>query len=322
MAQLSTPVEPFGEVNVYRGNNGGLDVVATIVAEPVGLENARGALALDGSVSMKKLYGGKSSGPFPTELPNIVEPVAREMAKYLTRFTVDAKVELAYWSCGIDGSQIEPIGTLSATECDGTTFRGPATQEWGRQTQLLPVTRYFAEEALRSPGWSIGVIITDGEWNDVEAVQEYSRSLGEAIARGERNDIKLVIIGVCSGQTTPEASQQQLNKIHELCEVLDDMFVGSGLRKPNGDEVDIWDHKIANEMGKLSEIFAEVTSENIVVLPTGGRILDSQGNVAREYASGLPSLLRFSLPANSTGFTLDCSEGQYRQEIGEALSRI
>lgn len=80
MAQLSQPVEPFGEVNVYRKRNGTLEIVATVLMEP-DIEGARTGLALDASASMKKLYGAnvplgnlfdKSGGA-----SNVVEPVTR-----------------------------------------------------------------------------------------------------------------------------------------------------------------------------------------------------------------------------------------------------
>jgi hypothetical protein len=54
MTQLHNPVEPFGEVNVYRQQNGTLDVVATVLMVP-DVEGASAGLALDASASMKKL---------------------------------------------------------------------------------------------------------------------------------------------------------------------------------------------------------------------------------------------------------------------------
>ena len=65
MAQLTRPVEPFGEVNVYRKPDGTLEIVATILMVP-DVEGARTGLALDGSSSMRKMYGitGIQSGAF------------------------------------------------------------------------------------------------------------------------------------------------------------------------------------------------------------------------------------------------------------------
>src|SRR4051794_38654027 len=113
MAQLLQPIEPFGEVNVYKHKNGSLQIVATVLMEP-DIEGARCGLALDGSASMKKMYGAnvpvgglfaKASGAM-----NVVEPVTRTMAAYLARFSSTGKVNLIYWACSPDGSQVEEIG--------------------------------------------------------------------------------------------------------------------------------------------------------------------------------------------------------------------
>src|SRR4051812_32634616 len=87
MTQLLHPVEPFGEVNVYRQPGGALQVVATVLMEP-DVEGARCGLALDGSSSMRKMYGltGALSPLFrnsPASV-NVVEPVARAIAGYLS----------------------------------------------------------------------------------------------------------------------------------------------------------------------------------------------------------------------------------------------
>ena len=54
--QLTKPVDPFGEVNVYKKPDGSLDIVATILMVP-DIEGARTGLALDASASMRKMYG-------------------------------------------------------------------------------------------------------------------------------------------------------------------------------------------------------------------------------------------------------------------------
>ena len=48
MAQISNPVEPFGEVNIHPKPDGSIDVVATILMVP-DIEGARTGLALDAS---------------------------------------------------------------------------------------------------------------------------------------------------------------------------------------------------------------------------------------------------------------------------------
>ncbi|MGM0485569.1 MAG: hypothetical protein ACQESR_02280 [Planctomycetota bacterium] len=291
--------------------------MATILIEP-DIEGARAALALDGSVSMKKFYGisnvknpllAKASAP-----PNVMDPIARDMAKYLTRFTADASVGVIYWSCGIKGDQTEPVGVLTAATCDSTTFHGPAQAQWGRQTQLLPATRHFVEEILSGAEWGIGVIITDGEFNDLEAVQQYSLEVGRQIANGARRDLKLVLLGVCMEKLDPEAQRQQVEKMHEQLEVLDDMFEGSGLRKPDGDEVDIWDHKIAEEMRTVLDLFPEVVDENQVIAPTA-KVYDDKGKVVADLTNGLISKVGFTMPGKSKFFELEIEGERIRQSV-------
>ncbi|WP_413166829.1 hypothetical protein ACL6C3_09040 [Capilliphycus salinus ALCB114379] len=95
--QLSNVVEPFGEVNVFQQSSGDLKIVATILTIP-DLEGVRMGLALDGSASMKKMYGvsGVVGGVFgaAASIPNVVEPVTRTMINYLANFSSDRVVIL------------------------------------------------------------------------------------------------------------------------------------------------------------------------------------------------------------------------------------
>jgi hypothetical protein len=90
-------------------------------------------------------------------------------------------------------------------------------------------------------------------------------------------------------------------------EELDDLDYG-GLKDPKDQELDLWDHKLAAEMQKLEEIFAEVVSENTILAPSA-EIFDSMGNSVKpngrgSYADGLPALLDFDALAGTTSFTL------------------
>jgi hypothetical protein len=310
MAQLAQPVDPFGEVNVYRHRDGGLEVVATILMEP-DIEGARAGLALDGSASMQKLYAAnvpplfaKASGAV-----NVVEPVARTMAAYLARFSSSNSVNLIYWACSPDGSQIEPLGEFKEDQIAALRVQGPRKLPWGRGTKLLPPLRYFVEEAFRGAPWAIAVFVTDGRIEDLEDVKRYSWQFARQIAAGQRRFVKLVLIGV--GSEVDEGQMEQL----------DDMFEGSDLRDPGREPIDLWDHKIANDMRNLAEIFAEVVSEKIKVADHG-RVRDNAGRTAREYPDGLPALLRFRLPHGATAFILDWPGGSVRQDITEALARV
>lgn len=306
MAQLSHPVEPFGEVNVFKSPNG-LTIKATILMVP-NVENAHTGLAIDASASMQPMYGVKI-GPFPAAKPNVVEPVARTMSAFLANFSSDGKCSNIYWACSPDGSAIEEIGRFSAEEVEKVSYSGPKRFPWGKQTKLLPPVRYFAENAFKGFPWSIGVIITDGIVDDLEDVKKYCLTLGQEMASGQRLFLKLVLIGV--GSAVDEAQMEEL----------DDMFEGSNLRTPKGKEIDIWDHKIASEMQKLEEIFSEIVDEDTIVVESG-KILDNQGRSVKEYGDGVPAVLKFDLPAGSTGFTLEYPGGNIVQDISEVLGRL
>lgn len=312
MAQLSQPVEPFGEVNVYKQTDGSIDIVATILMVPE-IEGARTGLALDASASMKKMYGlsGIVAGPFAQAagVPNVVEPVARTMAAYLAQFSSTGKCELIYWACNPDGSAVEPIGEANEKEAQSLAIAGPKKFPWGRGTKLLPPVKHFIEQSFKSAPWAICVFVTDGVIEDLAEVKTYCLSFAKQVASGQRSFIKLVLIGV--GEEVDESQMEEL----------DDMFEGSGLKDPQGNDIDLWDHKLASEMRKIEEIFAEVVSEDAVVTASG-RILDQAGKVCKEYTDGLPALLRFKLPGGTTSFTLEFPGGKVTQDLSEGLARI
>lgn len=311
MTQLLQPVEPFGEVNVHRRPDGSAHVVATILMEP-DIEGARCGLALDGSASMKKMYGANAplSPLFRSAagVGNVVEPVARAMAGYLARFSSTGTVNLIYWACTPDGGGIEEIGEVTERQAQSLAVPGPRRTPWGRKTKLLPPVRHFVDGVFRDASWAICVFITDGIIEDMQDVKHYCHQFARQIAAGRRAFCKLVLIGV--GEEVDEAQMTEL----------DDMFEGSGLKDPNGDAIDLWDHKLAREMRQLHEVFAEVVSENTVVAERG-RILTQDGRVLADYADGVPALLRFTLPRGVRAFTLELPGHRVTQDVSEALAR-
>jgi hypothetical protein len=140
------------------------------------------------------------------------------------------------------------------------------------------------------------VFITDGRIDDLAAVKKYCISLAREIASGKRNDLKFVLIGV--GDEIDEGQMEELDNLD------------------SGTDVDLWDHKIAQEMKQLAEIFAEVVSETVVVVPNDGILRDAQGAVVKDYRdTGLPALLWFDLPADSESFTLEVGGQGVRQAL-------
>src|ERR1700732_3488317 len=164
MAQLKRPVEPFGEVNVYPGSAGGTRVVATILMQPH-REGAQTGIALDGSGSMRKLYGmedgGRGLSPLfggPKKPSNDITPVARKLCAYLARnIDADGGTTCIYWAVGTGGGQIEVVGDLTADQAEKHVFGPP--REFGTGTQLLPAVKYFVDRFKSAP-WGIYIFIT------------------------------------------------------------------------------------------------------------------------------------------------------------------
>jgi hypothetical protein len=303
MTQLKRTVEPFGEVNVYPSGAGMIRVVATILMEPQ-REGAQTGIALDGSGSMRKLYGQETGGGVVSSifkkapLHNDIAPVAQQLCAYLARkIDADHGTTCVYWAVGPDGKNIEVVDDLTADQAETYPFKGPS--DFGTGTQLLPAVRYFTDRFEDAP-WGFFVFITDGELFDLDAVKQYSTQLAREIAGGRRNPVKFVLIGL-----GPEVNEKQL-------EDLDDLDTGTA--------IDLWDHKLAAEMKQLQEIFAEVVDRNARVADNG-KVLDPQGRVVKNYSdTGLPALLTFELPAGTSYFTLEVNGHQIHQPLSDQAS--
>jgi len=299
MTQLRNAVEPFGEVNVFPGPNGGTRVVATILMEPR-KEGAQTGIAIDGSGSMRKLFGQSAGGGvvssiFAKQKPeNHISPVAQKLCAYLARnIDADGGTTCIYWAVGNNGTQVEVVGDLTAAQAETHEFKGPA--DFGTGTQLLPAVRYFVERFKDAP-WGFYVFITDGELFDLEEVKQYSIRLAKDIAAGRRRPLKFVLIGL--GQ---DANEKQMEELDDL---------------DSGTDIDLWDHKMAAEMKQLPEIFAEVVDSNARIADHG-KILDPHGHVIRDYSDtgGLPALLRFIMPAGADAFILEVNGQRIRQTL-------
>src|SRR5438105_13384911 len=156
MSQLKKVVEPFGEVNVYPAAGGKTRVVATILMRPH-KEGAQTGIALDGSGSMRKLYGVEDGSRVlspifggPKKLSNDITPVAQKLCAYLARnIDADGGTTCIYWAVGSGGSQIEVVGDLTADQAEQHVFGPP--RGLGTGTQLLPAVRYFVERFKDAP---------------------------------------------------------------------------------------------------------------------------------------------------------------------------
>jgi hypothetical protein len=299
MAQLDSALvaAPFGEINVFA-EPAGTRVIATIPMKPA-VENAQTGLAIDGSNSMKQMFGTHVPPLFRDPNANVVQRIGRQMGKYLAEFDSDGHTTVIYWACGTGGTDTEYLGDFNAAQVSAYAFDEP--KRMGTGTKLLPAVRYFAEERFRDAPWGIYVFLTDGVLEDLEEVKAYSLQIAQELSQGSRDFIKFVLIGL--GMHIDEDQMIEL----------DDLDYG-GLALPNGDAIDLWDHTTAAEMRSFDDIFKEVVSENTIIAPSAS-IVDSNGlpvkPLRREsYADGLPALVEFIMSRGATAFTVSLPGGQ------------
>ena len=290
--------EMFGELKYAALPNGNRQVELVIMpGEQAGDEFSLNALAIDGSRSMRL--------PFALHLPklmrknqNQVEPLARAIGQLLAKNN-QGKTALAYWACGDDGSDIEPVGMFTGKEFESLPVEGP--QNMGGSTRLAPIVRYFWEQVFvetRTTG--VAVILTDGMWSDQQDLFQLTQIMCDEIAAGRRALMKIVILVY----ETP-ANASDLEGIENLLNGLDDY--------DSGTDVDVWDAKWVNYLSDFAQLFIEPAKE--LSLGVGGKVLDASGNVLLA-KDELKFGIQFKLPMNSPSFTLILDGiGEYPQTL-------
>lgn len=312
MAQLNSNLvqPPFAEVNAWR-EDGEIRVKATVLMKPH-VENAQTGLAIDASRSMTELFGTPGNAFFPGT-PNYVEPVARKIAEYLANFDSDGETTAIYFACGKFGALTREIGEIDAEKAKTQLFQMPA--DGGTGTCIVPAIKYFLERFEDVP-WLICLFITDGLIDDLQEAKEISQKICREMADGTRAFTKFVIIGLGKEFSTPDTPASRA-----LAE-LDDLDEDPQYGVPGQD---LWDHKLAQDMQTLDLIFAEVVDENAILCPSGAQVLDQAGDPVKpesggSYSDGLPAMLRFTMPATSTSFTLKLPNGtSVTQDISSVL---
>ncbi|MHB9130459.1 MAG: vWA domain-containing protein [Armatimonadota bacterium] len=312
----------LGKVS-YRTVGAQYQVMFTILLSAVGDEGWQTGVALDASVSMRHAFGRALAGRLPDDVrkqyiekgwiyeevrdgekrvmyksaayddaireghlkwtENTVQPDARKFIQFLAdNLDADGGTTVIYWACG-KGDEIEVLGDVRGSECPTLSIKGPDHAGFGASTQLLPALKYFDERFVDAKH-GMYIFITDGRLDDLEAVKAYCVKLAQRIERGERNPLKCILIGVGS-----EIDEKQMI-------ALDDLDTGT--------DVDIWDHKIAKDLRDVTEIFAELVDDSLIIAPMG-TVTDFHGNVAARFTDGLPARVEFRMPKTSTSFVLE-----------------
>jgi hypothetical protein len=308
MPKIARPTKPLADVNLLPQKDGSIEVVACIMPDPdkiVGEGQSRAVIAMDGSKSIKDMFG--FAGPFGGD-PNYAELVSRKLGAILCDVTKDGKTSLLYWATGPKGAEIQEVGNFDATGWAKTDISGPA--KWGTGTQLLPPLRHIVETIGNNSNWTMGVIITDGIIEDEEDCMKYCMKIGREIASDKRKgSIKLVLIGVGK-----EVDEEQLERF-------DDMFEGTDLEE----KVDLWSHGMVKHMRDESDIiavlFGELMTEELIVASSGS-VLDDKDNEVISFPDGMPGKFRFILSKGCKSFTVHTPKGDITQDISSFVGTV
>ncbi|MFP2908612.1 vWA domain-containing protein [Pyxidicoccus sp. 3LFB2] len=291
MAGHEAIVRPFSDVH-RMGNK----VVATLLHDPT-VEGLDVALYMDGSASMEDEYGPRGVLAKLAPVKNLVEPQMRWMLEYLASKDRDGGVRVAYWATG-DGSQLEPLGDLTAVQAKDFRFPGP--RFYGKATVMLPVLRDFVAHmkgaVSKGARQGLAVIITDSQLSDGPDVRAYATQVAKEIAAGRLPRMNFVFVGV--GDQVDEEQMEEIS--HET-------YPGVG---------HLWCHRIADRMEEMAELVAVLVDETMTVA-AGGTIYDEQGKVLKSYEGRLPAVLEFEVPATCKAFTLEVAGQKFTQPIPE-----
>lgn len=293
---LPAPVRPFASINVEKDDsNNEIKVIAQgSLTRDYLPEGTAFGLALDGSRSMNPLYGPAGS---IWGSPNVVEPVAKTMLKFLAECS--ETVNFIYWAVGPGGKELEEIGSVTLNQVDSLKIR--PKKSMGSNTYLLPVIKHFVEDKLKDAPWAMAIIITDGRINDMEDVKNWTKQYAVSVDAGKQKLVKLVLIGL--GE---EVDVRQLEELDNLEASVD---------------VDVWSSKLASDIEDLNEIFDEVMGD-IVIAPSG-KILDNKGRELKAYNDGLSARMEFQLKPGSTRFKLEIpGKPTIEQDLSEALALL
>jgi hypothetical protein len=282
---------PFADIH----NEGG-KVVATLLHDPT-VEGLEVALYMDGSASMEDEYGPRGVLAKLAPVKNLVEPQMRWMLEYLASKDRNGVVRVAYWATG-DGSQIEVVGDLQATQAKDFRFPGP--RFYGKATIMLPVLRDFValmkKEAAAGAKRGLAVVITDSQLNDAEDIRAYAGQVAKEIVAGRLCRVNFVFVGVGD-----QVDEEQMEKISH------DEY--AGVRH-------LWCHRHVDRMEEMAELVAVLVDETMTVA-AGGTISDEKGKVLKTYEGRLPAVLEFDVPPGCKAIKLEVGGQSFVQALPE-----
>lgn len=292
-------IEFFGEVKHRLVSPSEREVEIVVKPdESLGFELAISALALDGSKSMLRSYAAHLPKMIRRK-QNKVHPVAQELAAFLAKNSSN-RCAIAYWACGDDGSDIEPVGIMGTSDIQNYEFSGAGN--WGGGTKLTPIVQYFWEQVFADTDKvGMAVILTDGSWDDDDNDRLFALTevMCQEVASGQRQLMKCVILGLKT-----DDNKGELERIDARFNAIDNYESAA--------DIDVWYTNWVDELDDWIDLFIELVKD--WSLGVGG-FVEAQGQKALqqdEFNFGI----QFMVPANATSFTIHLDGlGDYTQEL-------
>ena len=303
--KIARPNRPLADVNVLPQPDDSQEIIVSFMPDYeliYGEGDTRAYIALDASLSLKKMYG--FGGVFGGD-PNYVQGVAQKLGNLLSSITRSNKTSAIYWAVSPNGSKIEEIGEYNEQDWITTSITGPVVHKWGRGTKLLPAIQYGFEKVGKGAKGTVGVILTDGFIEDEQDCINYCLNIGKSLISQKPEPFKLILIGI--GE---EVDQGQLERF-------DNLFEGTGI------DYDLFSSgmvaSMQNEADILGVVFGELMSSNIIISATG-RVKSGSGHLLAEWKDGMPGKFRFLLPSGETKFIIHTPSQDISQDISEVLA--
>ena len=213
---------------------------------------------------------------------NEIDPETRKVIEFLST-QIDSRelCNLMFWGCEKGLGWVD-LGEISPEDLNENPISGPETSTFGRDPKLLPLVQYLVTKFLDVPR-TLVVILTDGNFSDVEEVKDYCITLALLIKAKERNFMRFVLIGI--------GKEINQNTISEL----------KGMKiSPTAE---LWNYKKADEIEEFGELFQGLLSDEEIVAPHA-LILDANGKIVKKFEGGLPAKTSFRMPIDSTSFSI------------------
>lgn len=291
--------------DVHGLERGGKLHMEVTFAVETSLENLAAAFYMDGSGSMQNAGNyGRRAGLFGLgRQRNPVQEAMRVAVPYLAGKDANGRCRVAYWACGAEGTEIEPIREMTAEEAANGDFPGP--QNYGGATYLLPAVRDFVAyiQGLQKSGElieaALGVIVTDGQFHDAEEVIAYTASsLAPAILAGKFPKTVFTVVGI--GREVDLELMEEFS--HEAT--------------PKGyPGREIWCYALADEIDQLPQLVAHLVDANSPAFYGGCVVTDPRGNTVLRFEDMVPTVIEFELPLDARSFTLRAGNQSFTQRL-------